>query len=289
MIDSAPPAQDLQNFRPRGEEAGGSERRIAESGVRVARQHLRAWASYLPSRQFRGTIDYFLCTDSGYPNSASNRFQWESFATEGMRIIPVSGRHGGLHEEPQLSEVARTCCAILAGEDVSMLTLRSYRESINYRLIHAEDGAESIETPEGVRLPLLNQPIPGYWNVGHYRAELIDISGWAMNPEIVKPSERVLIFFRNELVLLAPVRILREDVAKYFGNRNLENSGFACEIRLTGKRRQPISAIRVVTAGVSGAYELVRIESEPRARARLFEVAASLWNLSKRLLSLRRV
>ncbi len=56
----------------------------------------------------------------------------------------------------------------------------------------------------------------GYWSINRRQADFIEIFGGAVNPETVKPSERVLILFRGEVVLVAPVWARREDVGKHY-------------------------------------------------------------------------
>jgi len=167
------------------------------------------------------------------------------------------------------------------------LSLNNYRESINYRIIREQQGKEFIEPPQGTGLPLMHQPIAGYWNVNRVRADLIEISGWAMNPETMKPSESVLVFVGDELVFLATVGNSRVDVARHFCNPDLENTGFACEIRLSGRRRPSISAIRIVAVAVGAAYELPQIKIESQGVRALWNLSATLRMLYQRLLNSR--
>ncbi|HEV7731590.1 MAG TPA: AMP-binding protein [Candidatus Binatia bacterium] len=80
--------------------------RLVTMGVRVARSHRVALDRYVLRRRFDGTIVYFRCLDEPVPATGDRRGLWASFATDGLRVVPVPGRHGGFHRDPQCSAVA---------------------------------------------------------------------------------------------------------------------------------------------------------------------------------------
>lgn len=86
---------------------------IAE-GIRVARQHHAALATYVLECVYRGTILYFLCSDNPDPVAVARRQLWERYATGGLDVVSVPGRHGAFHREPQRSAVVAGLRAALA-------------------------------------------------------------------------------------------------------------------------------------------------------------------------------
>lgn len=111
MVDTQPPDCEGprgRDRRPRGDwlaDVDESDRLVA-MGVRVARAHRAALDVYLLRRRFDGTIVYFRCRDEPTPPSGDRRPLWRHFATDGVRVVTVPGRHGGFHREPQCSAVA---------------------------------------------------------------------------------------------------------------------------------------------------------------------------------------
>ncbi len=111
MVDTQPPdceAPHGLDRRPRGDWFAGVDAtdRLVAMGVRVARAHRAALDDYVLRRRFDGRIVYFRCRDEPVPASGDRRPLWTHFATEGLRVVTVPGRHGGFHREPQCSAVA---------------------------------------------------------------------------------------------------------------------------------------------------------------------------------------
>jgi thioesterase domain-containing protein len=111
MVDTQPPDCDAPHGfdpRPQGDWFAGvdaSDRLIA-MGIRVARAHRAALDAYVLRRRFDGRIVYFRCRDEPVPDGRDRRGLWAHFATDGMQVVTVPGRHGGFHREPQGSAVA---------------------------------------------------------------------------------------------------------------------------------------------------------------------------------------
>jgi amino acid adenylation domain-containing protein len=111
MVDTQPPdceAPHGLDRRPRGDWFAGIDEsdRLVAMGVRVARAHRAALDAYVLRRRFDGRIVYFRCRDEPVPASGDRRPLWTHFATDGVRVVTVPGRHGGFHREPQCSAVA---------------------------------------------------------------------------------------------------------------------------------------------------------------------------------------
>ena len=54
---------------------------------------------------FKGEITYFLCKDQPVPAQSDRRRLWARFCTGGQQVMPLPGRHGMFHREPQRSAV----------------------------------------------------------------------------------------------------------------------------------------------------------------------------------------
>jgi len=96
---------------PLKEERGEfSEARAAP--VRVVRAHARARGDYVMQRRFRGELFYFACDERDDDRESDRRHLWTHFATS-LRIVPIAGRHGKFHREPQFSALCGSLRDIL--------------------------------------------------------------------------------------------------------------------------------------------------------------------------------
>ncbi len=112
MVDTQPPdcetaaGIDRAPRRVWRTDDAGSGDRLVTMGVRVARAHRAALDRYVLRRRFDGAIVYFRCLDEPVPPTGDRRALWSSFATEGLQVVDVPGRHGGFHRDPQCAAVA---------------------------------------------------------------------------------------------------------------------------------------------------------------------------------------
>jgi pimeloyl-ACP methyl ester carboxylesterase len=109
MVDTFQPnrigAKGLDRGERRDWGANMASDTTVEMGVHVAQTHDRALDKYVLQDRFSGAIDYFWCQEEPAHIKGDRRSLWGSFASEGMRIFKVPGRHGIFHREPQLSAV----------------------------------------------------------------------------------------------------------------------------------------------------------------------------------------
>lgn len=87
---------------------------VVQAGIRVARQHQAALARYTATDRYDGVITYFRCDEVEEAAVRDRRECWRFAATRGLDIIPVPGRHGHFHIEPQRSAVVRGLATRLA-------------------------------------------------------------------------------------------------------------------------------------------------------------------------------
>ncbi|MEO2031396.1 MAG: AMP-binding protein [Planctomycetaceae bacterium] len=93
------------------QETSGEISEVEVAGLCVANAHVRARDSYVMERQFQGELIYFACKDGGEA-SPDRRQLWSHFATR-VRIVPVPGKHGSYHVDPQFSALCRRLRKIL--------------------------------------------------------------------------------------------------------------------------------------------------------------------------------
>jgi len=110
MVDTNPPNCLLPegiDFGKRIEWWTGIETRepLLQMGIRVAKTHRKALDEYVLRDRYRGTITYFWCEPHIASVEHDRRSLWGGFASEGMLIFKVPGRHGTFHQEPQFSAV----------------------------------------------------------------------------------------------------------------------------------------------------------------------------------------
>lgn len=98
MIDSALPTKplrvpdefDMSHLSP-----------IEQAGHRMFAAHARASIDYVPATTLAGRGVYFLCAESAHQHHAG----WQALMRRPIEIVPVPGRHGEFHVEPQLGAV----------------------------------------------------------------------------------------------------------------------------------------------------------------------------------------
>lgn len=98
MIDSALPSKplrvpdefDMSHLSP-----------IEQAGHRMFAAHARASIDYVPATTLAGRCIYFLCGESAHQHHVG----WQALMRRPIEIVPVPGRHGEFHVEPQLGAV----------------------------------------------------------------------------------------------------------------------------------------------------------------------------------------
>ncbi|HEX5865572.1 MAG TPA: thioesterase domain-containing protein, partial [Casimicrobiaceae bacterium] len=106
-VDSPPPGSTLKPPPALRPGAGA----IEQAGLEVYLAHVTAANGYAPDRQFAGGMLYFRC--AGARRSVVR--EWARRVRDPLEIVPVPGVHGKFHVEPQLSAIAHTLRAALAG------------------------------------------------------------------------------------------------------------------------------------------------------------------------------
>jgi thioesterase domain-containing protein/acyl carrier protein len=112
MIDTMPPnctSIDGIDFAERHDWAAGITVTdpLVAAGVRVARAHRVALDAHMLRDVFDGAIVYFKCLEPPVAPVADRRLRWEYFATGGIQVVPIPGRHGNFHREPQFAAVTK--------------------------------------------------------------------------------------------------------------------------------------------------------------------------------------
>ncbi len=102
---------DSDDARPSLEQ-GGKSSEIQAASSRVKRTHFLARKAYVLDRQFRGELIYFSCDKWTKKKRADRRHLWAHFATS-VRVVPVPGKHGCFHLEPQFSVLSQRLREIL--------------------------------------------------------------------------------------------------------------------------------------------------------------------------------
>lgn len=109
----------------------GAPDRIKAAGIRTARIHVAARGAYVMDKRYRGEIVYFYCSSHLVRPGVDRRRLWHASATEGIRLLPMPGRHGLFHKEPQFSALCNALRACLngvppAGKDPASVFERRY-------------------------------------------------------------------------------------------------------------------------------------------------------------------
>jgi hypothetical protein len=84
-------------------------------GIHVAKAHYEVLQKYVLNNTFKGTIQYFICKGGGADRQRLRRL-WADYATGGQRLIPVPGKHGTFHKDPQFSVVVAELRKVLVSE-----------------------------------------------------------------------------------------------------------------------------------------------------------------------------
>lgn len=78
---------------------------LVNDGIRIARQHREALDRFVLRECIEGSITYFWCEERVDPDERDRRLMWRRFASGGLDIVRVPGKHGLFHTEPQCSAI----------------------------------------------------------------------------------------------------------------------------------------------------------------------------------------
>jgi thioesterase domain-containing protein len=201
MVDSAPPSfcvgQRSQPGALKTVSTGGvhAATETAKASQRIAATHLNARASYVIREPFDGQLAYLLCRGEAIPARRDPRRHWRHLAMGGIRLLPLPGRHGAFHEEPQFSAFSATVIALLNGSatnDGNCISLFG-----RYRLrVPPRPAQHTIIAPDGAELPVPGQTGGQLLGV-RMDTEQLQISGWAADPDSIQPADTVLAFING--------------------------------------------------------------------------------------------
>lgn len=261
----APDAQTLEVTQRRLAEAEQRETdRTRAAGIRTASAHVAARANYVMNRRVRGELVYLYCTSHLVQPDQDRRRLWRTAATDGLRLLPLPGRHGLFHREPQFSALCHALRACLAGrlptgDDPTGVFERRYA-------LHRGTGGETITqeggdyrvTP-GSRYGCLARLQP----TGHD----IALAGWARDPD-GRPARALAVFRGSHYLGHAACGVERPKARRGTTDRDSEYTGFRLRIPLPPNgSREPLRLFMLCDSG--HAYELANRVTKPPLLATL--------------------
>lgn len=169
----------------------GAPDRIKAAGIRTARIHVAARGTYVMEERYRGEITYFYCSSHLVRPGADRRRLWRASATEGIRLLPVPGRHGLFHKEPQFSALCNALRACLngvppAGKDPASVFERRYE-------LVSDPTGESIRGDDGSVYSVAPGAAHGTLDRIRITEQDLVLVGWACDGD-GNPATSLLVF-----------------------------------------------------------------------------------------------
>ena len=128
-----------------------------------------------------------------------------------------------------------------------------------------DETSEIIITPSGNRQSLTPCALDGWVDRAEIKAGHLELAGWAANVEQSQIAQEIWVYVNGEFFHTGRFRVARLDVAEYFGNPALGQSGFHYSVPLAQFTQSPSLTLRVFA--VSQDNRISELQYPPRLRS----------------------
>ena len=115
-----------------------------------------------------------------------------------------------------------------------------------------DETSEIIITPSGNRQSLTPSALDGWVDRAEIKAGHLELAGWAANVEQSQIAQEIWVYVNGEFFHTGRFRVARLDVAEYFGNPALGQSGFHYSVPLAQFRESSSLTLRLFAVSQEG-------------------------------------
>ena len=172
---------------------------------------------------FRGELTFIHSTGEPVIAGQDRRRLWRSFAS-GLRLLMVPGVSGTHNREPQYTALQNLLKACLddkpvTGCDAASIYDRHYRMDDRYQ-------PRNILGSMGDVYRVDQERIQGSIDEVRIDAEVIQVTGWAVDPCRREPAQTIAVFLDDQFLGYGASAVPRPDVAEHLGAPSALFSGF---------------------------------------------------------------